>query len=232
MKHLQSFITLLNSQTIKTQLAIAAVCMLIGILIATQLRAQQTASSALKAATETDLTEIVSNLNGEVSMLRAEAADLRLQLFKTERQSSSSRETLEDSFKNLNNLRIIAGVTKVRGSGIKVLVTDEQNSLNSYDLIDIVNELRIGGAEAISINGIRVVASTGIEQGQDAIFIDQKNIAQPYEVLAIGEPELLNDALVIAGGIRDKLTSLEGVSFYLTKEADITINSGVAKGTK
>lgn len=229
MDSFRNFIAALNSQTKSMQVSIAAVTMIIGVLIATQLRVHQTATQALQSATEADLTGIVSSLNNEVNVLRAEESDLRLQLFKIERQSSASSEILKESSKNLDKLKIIAGMTKVSGPGTKILITDENISLNSYDIVDILTELRIGGAEAISINGIRIIASTGISQKDNTIYIDGKSISPPYEVIAVGEPEGLYGAIVIAGGIRDKLFSLPGVSFYITKDTDIKINK---KSTK
>ena len=227
MKHFQSLITTLNTKARRTQVAIATICILIGVLIVTQLRVQQTASQALQAATESDLSQIVSNLDNEINALRAEAADLRLQLFKIERVSNDSSEIMKESAKNLNKLKIIAGLTKVRGQGIRVVITDENKSLNFYDLVDTVTELRSGGAEAISINGIRVIARTGITQNENGISVGRKSISPPYIVLAIGDPEVLHEALAIAGGIRDTLYSLPGVSFYITKENDIRINAAV-----
>jgi len=232
LKYFRNFITALNNQDKRTQLAIAAVCMLIGVLIVTQLRTHQTASQALQLATESDLSQLVSNLNNEINTLKVEAINLQLQLFKIERASNDSSAIMEESAKNLNNLKIIAGLAKASGPGIRILVTDEDRALNSYDLIDIVTELRVGGAEAISINGIRVVAGTGILQNDESISVAKKSVTPPYEVLAIGNPDVLHDAIVIAGGIRDKLASLSGVSFYITKEMEIKIDSAVKKEQK
>lgn len=219
-------------KTKRTQIAIAAVCMLIGVLIVTQLRVQQTSSPALQAATESDLGQIASNLDREIHALRAERADLQLQLFKIERASNDSGAVMEESSKNLNKLKVIAGLTKVKGPGIWVRITDADKLLNAYDLIDIVTELRSGGAEAISINNIRVVAKTGITQNDDSVFIGRQSISPPYEVLAIGDPEVLHKALVIPGGARDALCQLPEVSLYINKETDIYINSVVSKNQK
>lgn len=227
MKQYKDLISLLSIKETKTQLAIAAVCMLIGILIVTQLRAQQTSSQSLQSATESDLSHIVSNLNNEINMLRAEAANLRLQLFKIERASNDSSAIMKESVNNLNNLRIIAGLTKVRGPGIKIRVIDDNKSLNSYDLVDIITELRVGGAEAIAVNGVRIVSQTGITKQEQDVYIDQKLISPPYEILAIGNTDVLHESLTLAGGVRDKLSSLKGVSFYITKENNIRIDSVV-----
>lgn len=230
MNHIQNFIKLLNSQGKRTQVAIAAVCMLIGILLATQFRVQQTASQALQDASESDLSQIVSNLNNEINNLRAETSDLRLQLFKIQRTSHDSAAVIKESSKNLNNLKIIAGLTKVAGPGVRVVVTDENKSLNSNDLVGIITELRVGGAEAVSINGIRVIANTGIMQRGSAIFVDGTPVSPPYELLAVGDPEVLHEALVITGGIRDNLSSLSGVSFYITKENNLRIDPVASAG--
>lgn len=217
------FINDLNNQAKRTQLAIAAVTMVIGFLIVMQIRVQQTAGQALQAATEEDLGEIASNLNNQINMLKAETASLKLQLFEIERANKDSSTILNESSKSINNLKILAGITEVRGPGIRVRINDENGLLTSSDLVDIVSELRGGGAEAISINGIRVVSHTGIIQSK-GMFVDQKLITPPYEILAIGDSQMLYDALTINGGVRDKLTPLSGVSFYLNKEDDLQIN--------
>ncbi len=219
------FIRELNSQAKRTQIAIAAVALLIGLLIVTQIRVQQNASKALQASTEEDLGRIVSSLNNETNMLRVESAQLKLQLFKIERDSNDSSAVMKDSFKNLNNLKIIAGLTQVTGPGIRIQITDENLDITASDLLDIITELRVGGAEAIEINGARVVARTGVREDKDGIYVDQKLVSQPYEVLAIGEPEGLNGELIIAGGVRDKVSAHSGVTFNITKENNIIINS-------
>lgn len=225
MSTVKDIITAIKSQKYRTQLAISAVCVLLGILIVIQLRAQQSASQALQAATESDLTQIVSNLNNEVSLLKAEANSLRLQLFKIERLSSDSSAVMKESIKNLNNLKIIAGLTGVEGPGVTADIEDKEKTINSYDLVDIITELRVGGAEAISINGIRIVADSGITQDNKGVWIDKKLVTSPYQIVAIGDPEVLYETLAIAGGIKDKLSSLVGVSFNITKESSVVINA-------
>ncbi|MDI6715693.1 MAG: DUF881 domain-containing protein [Actinomycetota bacterium] len=225
MSTVKDIITAIKSQKYRTQLAISAVCVLLGILIVIQLRAQQSASQALQAATESDLTQIVSNLNNEVSLLKAEANSLRLQLFKIERLSSDSSAVMKESIKNLNNLKIIAGLTGVEGPGVTADIEDKEKAINSYDLVDIITELRVGGAEAISINGIRIVADSGITQDSKGVWIDKKLVTPPYQIVAIGDPEVLYETLAIAGGIKDKLSSLVGVSFNITKESSVVINA-------
>ncbi len=225
MSQFWDFVKKLNNQAKRTQLAIAVVTVVIGVLIVTQLRAQQTAAQALQAATEDDLGKIVSDQGSEVNELKAEAADLRLQLFQIKRASNNSAAVMEESSKNLNDLKVIAGLTKVSGPGIEIQLIDEHSALASSDLVDLITELRGGGAEAISVNGVRVVARTGIMQDKRGIFIDQKQVSSPYEILAIGDSKMLSDALTINGGIRDKLSSLPGVVFNIAEDNNMEIDS-------
>jgi len=222
----------LNSQAKRTQLAIAAVAMLIGILIVTQIRVQHSAERSLQASTEEDLGKIVSGLNSEINLLKAESADIKLQLYKIEQKSEDSSAIMEESFKSLNNLKIIAGLSGVTGPGVRVQVADENNELEATDLNDIINELRAGGADAISVNGVRVIARTGIRQTREGLYLGNRPIAPPYEITAIGEPEGLYGELTIAGGIRDTLSSsLQGVSFDITKESELIIDTTVSNAT-
>ncbi|MBI4733419.1 MAG: DUF881 domain-containing protein [Rubrobacteridae bacterium] len=214
----------LTSHATRTEIAIGLVCLLIGLLFVTQMRAQQSSSNALQTASESDLSQIVGNLNSEIYALKAENADLRLQLFKIERTNNDSAAVMSESFKNLNNLKIIAGLTKVMGPGVKMRVSDRNGSINENDLVDIITELRVGGAEALSINGVRIVSQTGVIKKGRRIFVGENQVSAPYEINAIGNPDVLQETLAIAGGIKDKLSSLTGVSVSIAKISSISIN--------
>lgn len=225
LKHLQEFVVELNNLARKSQIAIALVCMLIGFLLVTQLKTNQSAAQALREATESDLSQLVGNLKTEISTLKAENLELKLRLFQMERVNHDSSTIMRESYKTFNNLRIIAGLTAVSGQGIVVQLSDRNRVLNANDLVDIITELRVGGAEAVSVNGIRVVADTGLMQSSRGIFVETKLISPPYEILAIGEPSVLYEALAIAGGVRDKLSSLSGVTFKVKKDDDVRITA-------
>lgn len=227
MKQLLEALKSLNNHAVRTQIAIALVCALIGLLIVTQLRVQQSGAQALQAATESDLGEILSNLNNEINTLKAETMGLKLQLYQIEKVNNDSSAIMRESEKNLNNLKIIAGLSKVTGPGINVQITDENRAINANDLVDIITEIRVGGAEAISLNGIRVVSSTGIIINERGIFVNGRMVSPPYEVLAVGDPDVLQESLAIAGGIKDKLSSLSGVTFNIFKNENININAVV-----
>jgi len=89
-------------------------------------------------------------------------------------------------------------------------------------LVDIVNELKNAGAEAISVNDIRIVATSSIEMEKNNIVVDGKRIARPYVIKAIGNSEIMNSSLIRPGGtieyIRNNRAKIELV---IAKEVKI-----------
>lgn len=113
-------------------------------------------------------------------------------------QNNTELEQLENEIKGGNK---ILGLSEVTGDGIIITVNDS-TSLNIFDdpnllvvhdidLINIVNELKSVGAEAISINGQRIVTTSAIECDGNVVLINGQKIAAPFVIKAIGFPESL-----------------------------------------
>ncbi len=110
----------------------------------------------------------------------------------------------------------LAGLTPVTGPGIRITVTDatrrrnrplktERLIVHERDLLMIRNELFAAGAEAMSINGNRIVAVTEIRCIGPAISINGRNTVPPYVVDATGDPEVLKQSILMMGGVVDLL---------------------------
>lgn len=108
---------------------------------------------------------------------------------------------------------LLSGATAVRGPGVKLVVDDAKGAssgdgdgpresagfadtgrLRDRDMQKIVNGLWQSGAEAVSINGQRLTALSAIRAAGDAILVDNRPLAPPYEVLAVGEKKRLASA--------------------------------------
>ena len=98
----------------------------------------------------------------------------------------------------LEKARNYANYYAVQGPGIIMTLNDSQQELaegeditwyliHDIDILEIINELRVAGAEAISINGERVTATTSIRCGGPTIIIDGKRHAAPFIIKAIGD---------------------------------------------
>jgi len=73
------------------------------------------------------------------------------------------------------------------------------------DLLKLVNELNAAGAEAIAINDERIIATTEIRNAGNYIVINTNRYSAPFEIKAIGNPDTLEAALKLLGGVADDL---------------------------
>lgn len=207
----------------RTQVTISIVLAITGLLLVTQLRGQSSFSNNIQAQTQRDLGEIIKNQNFEVEALRREITNNTIQLYKYSQTTADKKVILKEATKNLQVLKILAGLTGAKGQGVIIRIEDRGHLLNNHDLLDVIQELRSAGAEAMSINNQRVVAGSPFEQGQEFIKVNSVKLIPPYEIKAIGEPEILYQAIAIGGGARDTLSSLSGVSVKISKEREIMI---------
>ncbi|MYS23234.1 DUF881 domain-containing protein [Streptomyces sp. SID4948] len=110
-------------------------------------------------------------------------------------------------------LEVMAAATPVRGSGVKLVVDDAEEAtqgdtggprestsfadtgrVRDRDMQRVVNGLWACGAEAVTVNGQRLTALSAIRAAGEAILVDNKPLAPPYTVLAIGDGERLSTA--------------------------------------
>ena len=127
--------------------------------------------------------------------------------------------------KELQQSNLLAGKTNVTGEGVVVTLSDnELERITSDDLIELLNELRYAGAEAISINDIRIVNFTDIVQiGGMYVMVGGNRITSPYVVKAIGNQAYLSSILSLKNsGYIDKYNnSGKTVSLESRKKIDI-----------
>jgi len=154
---------------------------------------------------------------------------MQTDLSKKEAELQRLRQQIQDYNRDaeLKSLRMAAGVTPLRGPGVEIILTDLTRPLRSYEdpnlfivhydqLELLVNELWAAGAEAVAINGVRLVAQTGFSCAGTTILVGNKKLAPPYVIRAIGDPQTLKAALTIPGGYIE--------SQILPFELGITIN--------
>ncbi|HEX9738753.1 MAG TPA: DUF881 domain-containing protein, partial [Candidatus Limnocylindria bacterium] len=106
------------------------------------------------------------------------------------------------SREEVRRIRAFAGLSAVEGQGILVRVT---GSLDAIAVNDLLNELRNAGAEALSLDDVRVTASSVVVQGARTLEIDNVQIGRTFRLLAIGDADGLVAALQRPGGIVTQL---------------------------
>lgn len=188
-----------------------------------------------KTVKETDITAIETmreaELRTELASWKAKYDEIAIKLQDTEDKISNYRNDIENNEKNselleqeLIETEKYLGYTELKGEGIIVKLDDtDYKQVESSDILSLVNELRLAGAEAISINEERVVSTTEIVNVDTRfIIVNGKRIVAPYEIKAIGDKKYLESAISIKGGYIDEIKAKE-ITINYTIEDNVVI---------
>jgi uncharacterized protein YlxW (UPF0749 family) len=173
---------------------------LLGFAIAVQVRSNSS-SDSLSGAREEDLIRILDDQNLQAARLRQQIADLQLTVSQLQAGGDRNSVALQQAEQQLAALGVLLGTLPATGPGVVVTVTDPAGKLQPEDLLDIVQELRGAGAEAIQFGGVRVGVSTSFTAAPSGVQVDDTVEQPPYVVRAIGDPKTLDTALNIPGGV-------------------------------
>jgi len=187
----------------RSQLLVASVACLLGLLIVVQIRAQA-GGDRLASMSAQDLTFLVASLNASNDDLRSEIATLQRQLDTLEIGGSRGATSVTDIRSDLDRIRAWSGLDPVAGDGIEITVSGD---ISAPAIEDLINELRNAGAEAIEIGGVRVVAGTVLGGLPGAVSVDDTALTDPFTIQAIGTQESLTGSLTRAGGIIAQLAA-------------------------
>ncbi len=174
--------------------------------------------------------ETYDGLYSDLEKVEKELEETRQEVTKDD---SSAKEMEEE----LSAANLLLGLTEVTGSGVVITLNDNQSvtadSIGVYDSISrylihdedlrtIVNELKNAEAEAISINGQRIVSTTAITCDGNVILINGEKIGAPFEIKAIGFQERFTGALLRPGGYIEILKN-DGVITNVEKQDKVVI---------
>ncbi|MCJ7832398.1 MAG: DUF881 domain-containing protein [Actinobacteria bacterium] len=189
----------LNRRPSRGQWIVALLLFGLGFGLAIQVRTTQ--QDALSAARTSDLVRILDDLSSQRERLASEEAQLQATLAELETTADQAQVARAASKQRLQNLRILAGVVPVTGPGITMTIADPDGVLKAGDILDAIQELRDAGAEAISVDGERVVATTAIVDTTEGIAVGKTVLTSPIEIRAIGDPDTLSAGLSFPGGV-------------------------------
>lgn len=176
-----------------------------------------------------DLLQQIIELQGDIAKYRDQVA-----------QSGGASEILKTE---LNRAEMLAGLTDVEGSGITVvlkdgsrqqaagniIVDDNYGIVHDSFVLTFLNELRAAGAEALSINDERILATSEIRCAGPTISINNTKKSAPFEIKAIGDPDTLENALKMPGGAIEQ-TKFYGIDVTLKRSNKLTIKKYTGSG--
>ncbi|SDE23753.1 DUF881 domain-containing protein [Nocardioides lianchengensis] len=192
----------------------AVVAVLLGLLAfaaITQVRDTQVDDADFAGYREQDLIDVLTGLAG--TSQRAEAEISRLEDTRDELRSDSDRRqaALGQARTEAETLRILAGQVPVTGPGLRITVKEKTGPVSAETLLDMVQELRTGSAEAIQVDGqVRLVAQSAFSEGVGGIVIDGQQLEPPYVFDVIGDPHSLEGALTFPLGPRYQVEEIDG----------------------
>lgn len=199
--------------------ALTGVCFLVGLLLAAQLQTQSRSARFTAGASGTDQAAIVSSLYENNLMLRKEVAELQGKLQEHER--SLSQSDLDAMVHALNEFRLVNGMSEVAGPGAAVTIS---GSIRPQDLLDLVNELRNAGAEAIAVNDERISVRSAFSGDSRQVTLNGRALRAPYMLRAVGHSDTLERALLRKGGLVAYLESTyPGLRAQVVKQERVTV---------
>ena len=162
--------------------------------------ASQSAREESSSDRRAELASLVSARQERSDSLQRELKGLRDRVDAAGR--ASGRAALESLRSDVARIALLAGETAVRGNGLLVTVADgplagrDQSSadfqIQDVDVQQIVNALWDGGAEAIAINGQRIVSTTAVRSAGGTILVNYRVLTSPYVIAAIGDSGTLD----------------------------------------
>lgn len=159
-----------------------------------------TADEGPRSEARADLIDQIEDRRAEVEAFSAEAADLQAQVTALESQQLVG----EGNAARSRDLAVAVGALPMQGPGLVVTLDDaptaegdpgttgdqaNQGRVYARDLQFVVNALWESGAEAVSINGNRLTATSAIRFAGSALVVNFRPLTRPYTVTALGDPQ-------------------------------------------
>lgn len=221
-------------------LVLGIMCMLLVYGIFMQMKTIEDTTTVISQTIEdNELRDDVLRAKEKYEVLYEEYEKQALELEQIRKQAVESDSSLEAKEVKVNENNKILGNTDVVGKGVVIVLADNTGISNELgttptdvtdyvlhyiDLIQVVNALKNAGAEAISINGQRIVSTSAIVCIGNVISINGEKIANPFEIKAIGDPEKLYGGVTMLGGYVEILKK-----YGLVKSVDKRENIDIPK---
>ena len=156
---------------------------------------------------------LIVNFLEEQTYLQSKIIRLREEMDEVQGNIINQTETANTIV--LNELKSEIGLTEVSGKGVRVVLNDSNSSdrksgdyddpglVVASDIRDVVNAFMSADADAVSVNGQRIIASAAISSVGTNILINNVHTAPPFEIDAVGDTELLAQRILDRNSLSD-----------------------------
>lgn len=203
--------------------------LVMGLLFATQLRVVREMDDEPRYDRTHLLVTQVAEARDERDAMQAELDELRARL-----DQALAKPQFAELKTELDMLRIKAGLVDLKGPGVEVTLNDSPTPvqpgenpnlfvLHDEDVLKILNELNAAGAEALALNGQRILPTTEVRCIGPTILVNKnQRLTPPFIISAIGNPESLEGSLKMKGGVVESL-QFWGIQVSVRKVTEVTV---------
>lgn len=218
---------------IARNVAITMVCILLGIMLALQYKSinYNQSLSTLQYKRLDELKDDYIKLQNQKTELQDKLKELEKENQTYENKNAGDNAYVQQIQDSLKDAKMFGGLVDVHGKGIIAILEDnEYFQVEDTDILNVVNELRASGAQAIAVNDERIVAMSEIRSAGRYIMVNGKQLVSPYTIKAISDPDRLERSLRLIGGVLESLEELQ-IKIDLKQSDDIKISKFVDDGT-
>ena len=213
---------------------IFVICFLLSFVVTVQVRTVNVNNAdILRLKKENELRDEINQWKDAYNNLASKNTELNKKIEEYRNASLESSDDGELIKKELNEANIIAGLTPVKGKGVRIEIDVEKvleeialnagkydsnvSLIQDTDIMSIINELVMYGAEAVSVNGQRITNLTSIKSVGPQIRINGVNTSAPFIIEEIGDPDTLATSIALKDGKIDELRNLK-IDITITEE--------------
>ena len=208
---------------ILTGLLVMLLCALLGFAYMIQVNRS---TLVYQTMSEDELTRLITETNSQIQNLEQRKFELTSQLNSLKASVNKQEEAARIAKQNSQTSGLISGRLPAVGKGVIIHITaGEKERVDAATMFQLLEELRNAGVEVMSVNDIRIVTSSYISDTKHGLLCDAIEINPPYVGKAIGEPQNLQNAVNIAGGVGSRLKVKFGASVYVSTPEEVEIRS-------
>ncbi|QZN84165.1 DUF881 domain-containing protein [Cellulomonas sp. C5510] len=193
----------LRPRATPAQALTGVLCVMLGFAIAVQVR--QTDTASLSTMRESELVSLLDQTTRQADELQDQVSELERTQQELQSGSTSREAALDAATRSAAAQGILSGRLPAEGPGVTVTVRDPEAQVSALTLLNLLEELRNAGAEAVQLNDRRLTASSYVLGTDAGIEVDGSLLSPPYRWIAIGDPDTIATALAIPGGALAKV---------------------------
>ncbi|MBI3495659.1 DUF881 domain-containing protein [Candidatus Berkelbacteria bacterium] len=180
------------------------------------------------------LVDLAADVNYRQRQILKDIAAERAHQIDLENQIKNSLPNQKDVVDELNEKEKLAGVQSMKGEGVIITLDDAKKGkptvesiVHASDVRDVVNVAWLAGAQAVDVNGQRVVAITSIDNVSNAVVVNNTKIINPFVIKVVGNRSNLQNNLNHQKELSDLMSRSKntGLLYHIEPSQEVEVAS-------